>query len=363
MIPVYDVHFTEDDVNSVSKAIRSGVLSSFGSEVQKLEQQFAKYVGTKYALSCTSGTTGLFLALAPFVHDDLTVAVPTCSYAATAFSVTHHQGNVVFVDSDTHTWNMDLDALERECQKHKIDVVLVVYNYGNPMDMDRLIVLSKKYGFAILEDACEAFTSSYKGRKLGSIGDVGVFSFYGNKLISAGEGGMVVTNDDRIYEHMKLIRGQGQDPNRRFWHLTDGWNFRMTNLQAAIINSQFARLPTILNKKRAIYEYYRDHLDTDLMWQAVPSGGDSCWWMVSVRHWKAGWYEQASKTLLAAGIETRPIFPPIHKMPAMQKYDNYDSMLFHNAELLWDTGITLPSGPTLTTAQLEYICKAVNKLV
>lgn len=363
MIPVYDVHFTEEDAIAASNVVKSGILSSFGPEVQKLEKQFANYIGTKHALSCTSGTTALFLALAPFNTKKLTVAVPTCSYAATAFSVTHHQGDVVFIDSDLHTWNMDLDALELECKKRKIDVVLMVYNYGNPVNMDRLIIMSYKYDFVIVEDACEAFTSTFRGRRLGSFGSVGVFSFYGNKLISSGEGGMVVTNDDKIYEHMKLLRGQGQDPNRRFWHLVDGWNFRMTNLQAAIINSQFNRLNEIIRKKRTIYEYYRDHLDADLIWQTIPHGGESCWWMMSVRHWEPKWYDKASKFLEANGIETRPIFPPIHKMPAMQKYGQYDLMTFTNAESLWETGISLPSGPTLTTAQLEYICKTVNKAV
>ena len=262
---------------------------------------------------------------------------------------------------------MDLDALEKEClsrvgcdMRSPINVVLAVHNYGVPLDMDRLMALSKKWGFIVIEDACEAFTSTYKGRQLGSIGDIGVFSFYGNKLISSGEGGMVVTNNQVFYEHMKLQRGQGQDPNRRFWHLLPGWNFRLTNLQAAVINSQFDRLPETISKKKTIYEYYRDHLNADLIWQKVPEGGESCWWMVSVRHWEDRWYHKAAPYLMKQGIETRPIFPPIHKMPAMR---DHNDLIFPNAELLVDSGITLPSGPQLTLEQLQTITRSVNAIV
>lgn len=376
LIPVYDNLFNESDAQAAAQAVRSGILSSFGPEVGKLEKRFAEFIGTKYALSCTSGTTALYLALAALRKDHspfggmrkLTVAVPTCSYAATAFSVLHHDSEVVFIDSDIDTWNLNLNHLEQECKTRQhsdnpINVVLAVHNYGNPINMDKLMALSKKYYFLVVEDACEAFTSTYKGKQLGSFGHIGVFSFYGNKLISAGEGGMVVVNDDKYHEYMKLQRGQGQDPNRRFWHLIPGWNFRMTNLQAAVVNSQFDRLDKTCARKREIYNYYHDHLDADLIWQTVPAGGESCWWMVSVRHWEEGWYERAAKHLLAKGIETRPIFPPIHKMPAMGLTSHYNSLYLPNADLLVDTGITLPSGPTLSNDDLAIITKTINEIV
>lgn len=368
MIPVYDNLFTEKDAQAAADVVRSGILSSFGPEVTRLEKRFAEFTTTKYALSCTSGTTALFLAMLACeekLGSQLVVAVPTCSYAATAFAVEHiRYGEVVFVDSDLDTWNLDLDALDELCEQrtvNPINVVLAVHNYGNPIDMDRLMALSQKHGFIVIEDACEAFTSTYKGRQLGSFGHIGVFSFYGNKLISSGEGGMVVTNDQAFYDHMKLQRGQGQDPNRRFWHLLPGWNFRLTNLQAAVVNSQFDRLPETMAKKRAVYEYYRDHLNADLLWQTSPEGGESCWWMISVRHWEDfEWYQKASQYLTQQGIETRPIFPPIHKMPAMPLHNE---LAFPNAELLVDSGITLPSGPQLTLEQLQTITKAVNAIV
>jgi perosamine synthetase len=365
MVPVYDNLFTEEDAQAAANAVRSGILSSFGPEVTHLEKRFAQHVRTQYALSCTSGTTALFLAMLACEEQlgQLVVAVPTCSYAATAFAVEHINGEVVFVDSDLDTWNLDLNSLDKICEQrtvNPINVVLAVHNYGNPVDMEHLMALSMKHGFIVIEDACEAFTSTYKGQQLGSIGHIGVFSFYGNKLLSSGEGGMVVTNTQTYYDHMKLQRGQGQDPNRRFWHLLQGWNFRLTNLQAAVINSQFNRLPETIAKKKAIYEYYRDHLNSDLIWQKVPQGGESCWWMVSIRHWEDKWYQKASQYLTQHGVETRPIFPPIHKMPAMPLHNE---LTFPNAELLVDSGITLPSGPQLTLEQLQTITRVVNAIV
>lgn len=358
MISVYDAVFTEADAQAAANAVRSGILSSFGSEVKKLESDFAKFIGTKHALSCTSGTTALYLALAPLIRPGDTVAVPTCSYAATAFAAIHHGAKVEFVDADPNTWNMDLDALERLCQTKRIHAVIAVYNYGNPLDMIRLMEIANKYGVFVVEDACEALGATFDGKKVGSFGEVGVFSFYGNKTISCGEGGMVVVNSDVYADRMKLERGQGQDPNRRFWHLTPGWNFRLTNLQAAVVNSQFSRFEQIQKRKLEIYARYRDHLNADLLWQEAPTKGSHCWWMVSVRHWRAGWYQDASQYLAANGIETRPIFPPIHKMPAA-----FQDIQAPVAEHIWDTGITLPSGPSLTDDQIDHICDVVNEIV
>lgn len=371
MIPVYAQQFFEEDAQAAADVVRSGILSAFGDEVKKLEAEFARLVGSKYAISCSSGTTGLYLALLPYVGKDDIVAVPTCSYAATAFAVQHHQGKVMFVDCDPNTWNIDLDALERAVKhatliNRPIAAVLAVHNYGNPIDMDRLMSLSRQWGFVVVEDACEAFTGTYDGRQLGSIGHVGVYSFYGNKLVASGEGGMVVTNDEIAANRMKLERGQGQDPNRRFHHLVPGWNFRFTNLQAAIVNSQLKRLDNTVARKNEIYERYRDHLDGDLVWQQTPNKGQHCWWMISVRHWEQGWYKMASAYLEAHGVETRPIFPPIHLMPASHIDLPVDSPFrkysLPNAEFLTDTGITLPSGPALTNDQIDTVCALVNKI-
>jgi dTDP-4-amino-4,6-dideoxygalactose transaminase len=839
MIPVYEPIFTEDDAQAAANAVRSGILSAFGPEVRKLEDSFAGYIGSQYALSCSSGTAGLYLALSQFIKPDDIVAVPTCSYAATAFSVMHHNARIEFIDCDLDTWNLDLNALEEACKKKRIKAVIAVHNYGNPIDMHRLMRLSDKYGFVVVEDACEALTSTHGGKAIGSIGHIGVFSFYGNKLLSvtgdtpiyikknglakiisakeldvmptdnlecasfsptdgtidwapvsnivshdydgdiirigleynkhvdvtanhnlfvlrngnivdlptsqlirgdyvicpkkipysdsvkqidildylphsslwrysyhdnesilklhnimssreierkfriprlilkkmafnrdckypkydkelstatqliveqkkqvrggfrtpvdrfinitsefcrllgyyvaegsssssgitfcfhinertyqndvrelfsnvfkhatavndrldsnsslvtcggliqkklfttlcgrgaknkhipnfifnstkecrleflrgywngdgckrdtnkkkskhkiyvefktvskqlatelqyllltlgcvsaieydkarstfingracntsrsykvrvsdnkfinmisgsklpsnyvgqkadmvpaeqfkfktghervnqssvnapflnkdlcflqiksikkiktginrvydlcvptrfenfvagyggicvhnsSGEGGMVVTNNRMYHDHMKLERGQGQDPDRRFWHLIPGSNFRLTNVQAALVNSQFSRIDSIIARKLAIYERYRDHLDDSLIWQQVPYHGKHCYWMVSIRHWEAGWYGRAQQHMTLNGIETRPIFPPIHTMPACS---DYSSVVCPNAEHIYDTGITLPSGPGLADAQIDKICATINQI-
>lgn len=357
-INVYDPVFTEADAQAAYNAVKSGILSSFGPEVKTLEDNFAQYIGSAFGLSCSSGTAGLYLALSSFIKPGDIVAVPTLSYAATAFSVIHHNAQVEFVEADRDTWNIDFDHLEALCRTKPIKAVIAVHNYGNPLDMNRLMELSNKYGFIVIEDACEALSSSYGAQKIGNIGHIGVFSFYGNKTLSSGEGGIVITNNQKFYDHMKLERGQGQDPNRRFWHVLPGSNYRLTNVQAAIINSQFSRLDSILQRKSEIYERYRDHLDGDLIWQEVPSDGRHCYWMISVRHWEDDWYKKAEQHLLANNIETRPIFPPIHTMPACSR-----NISLPNADLICNTGITLPSGLALTNEQIDYICAVVNEIV
>ena len=367
MIHVYEPVFAEEDAQAAADTVRSGILSAFGPEVKKLEKDFPQLIGDKYGLTCSSGTSALYLAMSPFIKTHDLVAVPTCSYAATAFSVLHHGATPVFVDADEKTWNMDLDKLEERCQQgQRFKAVMAVYNYGNPMDMDRLMAMSAKYKFYVIEDACEALLASYDNKPLGGIGHVGVFSFYGNKLVAAGEGGMVVTNNPEWFECMKLIRGQGQDPNRRFWHITPGWNFRMTNVQAAIINSQLKRLDKIAARKKEILNRYRDHLNADLIWQEVPNKGVHSYWMISVRSWEPDWHNRASKYLAEKGIETRPIFPPIHQMPAVPWANDEGSpnKPHHpNAEWLYNSGITLPSGPALTDEEVDYICRSVGETV
>lgn len=358
-INVYDPVFLEEDALAAYDAVKSGILSSFGPEVKALESNFASYLGSKYALSCSSGTAGLYLALAPFIKPGDIVAVPTLSYAATAFSIIHHNAQVEFIDADKDTWNLDLNHLEKLCREKPIKAVIAVHNYGNPLDMTKLMELSQKYGFIVVEDACEAITSMYDNKMIGSIGHIGVFSFYGNKfLATAGEGGLVVTNNEQYYERMKLEHGQGQDPNRRFWHLIPGHNFRLTNLQAAVINSQFKRRDTTIARKRQIYERYRDHLDDDLIWQEVPINGQHCYWMISVRHWEEGWYKKAEQYLSINNIETRPIFPPIHTMPACKQ-----DVCLPNSERICDTGITIPSGLAITNEQIDRVCSVINEII
>jgi perosamine synthetase len=357
-IPVYSPVFTEDDARAAADCVRSGVLSWFGPEVRRLEERFAELSGRKFALSCSSGTAALHLALSAVAAPGDLVAVPTLAYAPVAFAPLHLGAQLVFMDTDPTTWNLDLDGLQNALQAQRIDAVIAVHTYGNPVDMGRLKVLSEKYGFRIVEDACEALSGSLNGSPLGSFGHVGVFSFYGNKVISSGEGGMVVTDDASFYKTMSAQRGQGEQPGRKFWHTVAGWNFRMTNLQAAVLNTQLDRFDKIRQAKDTVAEGYRKLLDRSLIWQRVPSGGVHAWWMVAVRSANPGWGRRAADHLAQKGIETRPVFPPLHDMPPCRQ-----DLDLPGAERLHDTGIVLPGGPGLTEQDIEYVAAAVNKIL
>ena len=359
MIHVYEPVFTEHDAEVVASVVRSGIVSAFGPFVSELEERFARYAGRRYGLACSSGTAGLFLALSSLVKWGEKVIVPTCSFVATAFAVRHAGANPIFVDSNERDWNLDLNKVEDICNNNRIKAVLVVHNYGMPTNMRALEQLSDKHGFIIVEDACEAIGSAIASRPAGSFGRASVFSFYGNKIIAAGEGGLIATDDPELYGQMKLMRGQGQAPNKRFWHIVDGWNFRMTNLQAALICSQFNRIQTILDRKMDIYRIYRRNLDRQLTWQVGSDKAVSNWWMISVRHQQPGWYEKAQRHLAENDIETRPIFPAIHKMPPFRP----DSTQAPVADMLHDQGISLPSGPGSSDDDIKYVCEKVNKIV
>jgi perosamine synthetase len=355
-IPVYSPVFTEDDAHAAAECVRSGVLSWFGPEVQRLEERFASISRRKFALACASGTSGLHLALSAVVRPGELVAVPTLAYAPVAFAPLHAGARVAFVDADPATWNLDLDGLEAISRTRPVKAAVAVHTYGNPVDMDRLKALSEKHGFRVVEDACEALSGSWKGTALGGLGHVGVYSFYGNKIVSSGEGGMVVTDDPSLYDTMATLRGQGEQPGRKYWHTVAGWNSRMTNLQAAVLNTQLDRFDRICAAKNRVRECYRELLHPSLIWQETPPGGVHAWWMVAVRHHGPGWGSETAGRLARRGIDTRPVFPPLHGMPPCR----HDLELPH-AGMVHDTGVVLPGGPGLTQEDIGYVAAAVNE--
>lgn len=358
MIRVYEPVFTEADAQAVYRVVKEGILSSFGEEVQRLEQNMAAYFGVKHAISCSSGSAALHLSMMALgVGSGDYVVCPNGCYAAVGSSI-HHVGAIPwFVDTDLKTWNMDLDKLEQaeDCWLEP-KAIVAVHNYGNPLDVDRLKMIYPTT--PVIEDACEAFSATYKSRKIGSLGTIGLFSFYGNKLIAGGEGGLLLTNSDKLAERLKLLKGQGQCPSRRFWHIVPGFNYRMTNMQAAVINSQFDRLSEIQNRKLEIAHHYKTRLN-DFLWQEVSEGAEHAYWMVSVAKDEPRFYERASKKLAEFEIESRPIFYPMSTMPAF-----YTAELnqYENAQKLSEIGISLPSGPGTTPDQIDYVCDILEKV-
>jgi perosamine synthetase len=360
MKPVYNQIFTEEDAKAVYDVVMSQYVTHIGKETKELENVFESEYGRKYSLACSNGTTALHLALVGLNLNEKTIAVPACTFAAVAFAPAYLKCKTVFIDVDKDSWNIDLWMLEQQCKKQRIDAVIAVHNYGNPYDYNRLKELSEKYKFFIIEDACEAIGSTYDGTKAGSMGDVSVFSFYGNKIISGGEGGMLLTDLDHVAYKAKLFRGQAQS-KIKFWHEDIGHNFRITNMQSALILSQLKRKNQTIEKTIEVNEEYKKHLDKKFKMQEVPEKGKSSWWMTSIIHPEnAEFYDIASHKLYDNGYESRPIFPTLPLMPPWQKENankNYPVSIMLNSY-----GITLPSGPGIIKEDIKKVSQILNEI-
>jgi len=365
MIKVYDQIFTEEDTQAAMEVMKSGQLSS-GQATTDLESAFTVYSGRKYAISCCNGTAALYLALYAINIINSKVAIPSCSYIAAAFAAAHLGNEIIFIDAELSSWNLDPVKLEKECkkaraQKDPIKAVIVIHNYGSPSNWESILELQKEFGFKIIEDACEALDAKFDNKLIGTFGDISLFSFYGNKTCASGEGGILLTNDETYYNNMKLMRGQGQHPTRRFWHIIKGFNFRLTNLQSAIALSQFKRLGETQTKKLHIKKLYEDNLPKELKLQGTLKKAEHAWWMVSIRNENnQNFYAECSKFLAANDVETRPIFPPIQSMPAFREYKDQP---YPNAAILNNTCISLPSGPGTSDEDIVKICSLLKEFV
>ena len=235
-------------------------ISSSGRYLERFEAEFAEFCGVRHALACCNGTVAVHLALlAHGVGPGDEVIVPTLTYVASANPIVYCGGRPVFVDAEPRTWNMDPDLIEGAITPRTRGIV-VVHLYGHPTDMDPILELADRHGLWVVEDAAEAHGATYKGRIAGSMGSISTFSFYGNKIITTGEGGMVVTDDDRLAARIRQFKGQGQDPTQRYWFPIVGFNYRMTNVAAAIGLAQLERVDWHLGRRREIAGWYREEL-------------------------------------------------------------------------------------------------------
>jgi len=349
----------------VAEVMNSGWVSSVGPKVKEFEQLFSKFVETKYAIAVSNGTVALDLALEALgIGEGDEVVVPTLTFAATVNSVIHRGAKPIFVDSSLYDWDMDPQKLESVISK-KTKAIIVVHLYGIPAQMVKIMEIAKRHKLFIIEDAAEAHGALYGKKMVGSIGNIGCFSFFANKVITTGEGGMCVTNSKRLYEKMKLIYSHGAKPNKSiyYFHPVIGHNFRMTSIQAALGIAQLKRIKQFL-KTREIHEnLYRRFLKNipGIKFSPRPSGVKPIYWMHSIL--LDGASVDRKKLIMALkkqGIETRQFLYPIHKMPYCLKYAQG---LFPVSEYLSKTGINLPSGVSLREKEIIYITDVIKKFV
>ncbi len=362
VIPVAKPALIGNERAYVLDCIDTNWISSNGKYIHEFEQEFAKFIGVNYALSCSNGTVALHLALLAIgIKPGDEVIVPTLTFVATANAVMYCGATPVFVDSETETWNIDPHLIEQRIT-NKTKAIIVVHLYGHPANMDPIVELAKAYNLKIIEDVAEAHGATYKGRPVGSIGDVATFSFYGNKIMTTGEGGMVVTNDAAIGQMVQQLKGQGVSIDRKYWFPIIGYNYRMTNIQAAIGLAQLERINWHIERRIWLAAQYKLRLESidEIYMQPEVVWAKHVYWMNTIIVKKRDpLYRQALIEFLdSAGIETRPVFIPMHKLPPYMALVNDQS--FDVADLLSDCGFNIPSFATITIEEVDYICNTIK---
>ena len=340
-------------------------ISSTGKYVDRFQKEFAAFCGSRHALACCNGTAALHLALMAFdLGPGDEVIVPSLTFVATANAVTYCGALPVFVDSEPVTGNMDPAKVE-ELITPRTRGIVAVHLYGHPADMDALRALATRHDLFLIEDAAEAHGARYRGRPAGSLGDISIFSLYGNKIITAGEGGVVTTDRDDLAAKIALIKGQGMDVSRRYWFPVVGYNYRMTNVAAAIALAQLERVEWHLGRRYEVARGYRERLH-DLP-SLVPQGAHP-WatpvpWMFTVYLAEGGRARRDAvmQALADRGIETRPVFIPMHLLPPYVRA--HAGRPLPVCERLADTGMNLPTWAGLDEDDLDYICAALREIL
>ena len=358
-IPVAAPALVGNERAYVLDCLESTWISSAGSYLERFEQSFAELCDVRHAMACANGTVALHAALLALgVGPGDEVIVPTLTYVASANAVAYCGARPVFVDSEPESWNLDPARL-RECIGPRTKGIMVVHLYGHPVDMDPVLALAEEHGLFVLEDAAEAHGADYKGRRVGSIGQVATFSFFGNKIITTGEGGMVVTNDDALARRVRQLKGQGQDPERRYWFPIVGYNYRMTNIAAAIGLAQVERFDWHLARRRENAAWYRELLGDHQLFRLSPElpwARSSFWINCALLDPSFPLSRDATMArLAAAGVETRPFFYPMHTLPPYR--EAAAGRTFPVADDLAARGLNLPSSASLTRDDVEYVCE------
>ncbi len=368
MIPVCEPTLNGNELKYVTEAISTGWISSAGSFITKFEEEFAKCCDTAYGVSSSNGTTALHLAIEGLkIGKGDEVIIPTFTMAASANAVIYSGATPVLVDSELDTWNMDINKIEEKITS-KTKAIMVVHTYGHPVDMDRVQEIANKHNLFVIEDAAEAHGAEYKGRKIGSLSDVACFSFYGNKILTCGEGGMCVTNNKEVAERMKKLRNHFFG-TPRFLHQEVGYNYRLTNIQAAIGLAQVEKIDTYVEARINNAQLYNSYLK-DVPGIVLPPNKEwakNVYWMYGILiepEFGMSMSELMEK-LREKGVDTRTFFIGMHKQPMYQGDDERFpdcTGSYPISDELEKKGLYLPSSSHLTEEQIKFICDVIKEI-
>lgn len=357
MIPIYRPSLSGREKEYVNECLDSTWISSKGAFVEKFEAAFADYIGAAQATTVANGTVALHLALESLgVGPGDEVIVPTLTYIASVNTILQTGAVPVFVDSLKETWQLDPSEVEAKITS-RTKAVMAVHLYGQACQMDQLMALCNRRNLLLIEDCAEAFGSSFKGQHVGTFGDAATFSFFGNKTITTGEGGMVVCKEESVHSRACHLKNQGVSSTREYWHDVLAYNYRMTNICAAIGLAQLEQGPDTLRKKRSIAEYYRKNLaDVPVTLQSEQKGTNHSFWMCSLLVDRPEDRQSLRDHMHNQGVETRPVFPACHQMPHCRV-----EQCFPVAEAISACGINLPSFPDLKEQELALIVSAIRE--
>jgi perosamine synthetase len=368
MIPVNEPVLGEREKELLSACIDSGWISSEGPFVKQFENEMASKVGRKYGIAVSNGSAALDAAVGALeLGPGDEVILPALTIISCVAAVVRAGAVPALVDCDRHTWNMDANQIEAKITP-KTKAIMAVHLYGLPVDMEPVIKLAEKHGLKVIEDAAEAIGLDYKGRPCGSFGDLSILSFYSNKHVTTGEGGMVLTDDGSLAVRCRALRNLCFQPQKRFVHEDLGWNFRMSNLQAAVGIAQLARLDESIRKKREMGMRYTQKVE-DINSIQLPlektDYAENIYWVFGLVledkvPFDAG---EAMLKLKEKGIGTRPFFWPMHRQPVFHKKGLFSGETYPVAERLADRGFYLPSGLGLTADQIDTVCRAVREVM
>lgn len=361
-IPVAEPSIGEEELRLVSEAVRSGWVSSKGRFIEEFEENFANYIGARYAIATSNGTAALHLALAALgIGRKDEVIIPTLTFASVANAVIYTGSKPVPIDSHPEYWCINPEKIENKIGK-RTKAIIPVHLYGHPCDMEIIMKIAKDHNLYVIEDCAEAHGAQYKGKKVGSFGDIACFSFYGNKIITTGEGGICVTNDEELAKKMRTLRDHGMSCEKKYWHEVVGFNYRMTNLQAALGVAQLEKIDQFLRRKRRIAETYNSLLK-DVKGITLPPEkpwARNSYWLYSILIDEKEFGVSRDKLMVELaenGVETRRFFYPIHTMPLYRKY--IGASTFHVADRLSSCGINLPSSVKLEDEQIQDVVQLI----
>ena len=376
MIPVNEPLLAGRELEYVTECVRTGWISSAGRFIKEFEQKWAEYCGQKYGIAVSNGTTALQVAIGCLnLQPGDEVILPSFTIISCALAVVEHGAVPVLVDSDPRTWGMDVSQVEARITP-RTRAIMPVHIYGHPVDMDPLIALAQKHNLVIVEDAAEAHGAEYRSagsasgpewKRCGGMGQISAFSFYANKLITTGEGGMVLTSDPAYAEKARSLRNLCFRPERRFFHTELGFNYRMTNMQAALGVAQLERFDKILEKKRWMGKAYTERLQgiPGLQLPVEEDWAKQVYWMYGLVLDESRGMDavEFAKRLEALNVQTRPFFLGMHEQPVFWERGLFRDEHYPVAEHIARQGLYLPSGLALTEEQLDEVCAAVGRIL